>query len=428
MTRLRNLNPRGLFQRTQMVSLADSDLIDSAGRIRVSTPVNLFESIFEYGFNSLLWYKKELVNGTVTDDIPNSASKLSVTADIGSRALIQTKKYIRYLPGKSQLNLFAFVMGPTKPGISKFAAQGDDLNAIRLANRSGAVSFEIVSSILGLISVAQADWNIDKMNGGSARENPSKITLDIEIYQVMVIDFTAGVRVGFFVSGKPLYVHLFQTANVVPFPALRTANLPLRFEIINESSAEADVLCAIAAATASEGGFSNTRGIPTTVANLDEVTINRVNQPIFTIRPRKLLNGINNRASIDMTSFSAFARSQNMTFKLIYGGTLKKAGDVPLVDGDWTELTTPKAENIFGFTELVTTITGGIELDSIDVSAGATGNSSEMTAKETILSELPLTWDIDHVGYETITVVCNPIPLSSPSGTVRATLGGKAQF
>jgi hypothetical protein len=81
--------------------------------------------------------------------------------------------------------------------------------------------------------VAQGSWNVDPMNGSG----PSGVTLDFTKTQILWVDLqwlgVGRVRVGFDVNGTDYVAHEFLNSNTYTTPYMRTASLPVRYEIAN---------------------------------------------------------------------------------------------------------------------------------------------------------------------------------------------------
>ena len=90
-------------------TIKDSANLDAFSRVRVSTPVTLFESTFRYDL-APLQYEQITSSGTITHDATDSNALLSISAATGLAAL-QSYRWVRYQPGKSQLVLITFTLG-----------------------------------------------------------------------------------------------------------------------------------------------------------------------------------------------------------------------------------------------------------------------------------------------------------------------------
>lgn len=225
------------------IKSSDSPSIDAFGRWRVSNPQTLFDSknIFNdpgqtdaSQENQPLFYDNQEVSGSGTATVYNdnhASQSISVTGGIAGKRVRQTKMRFNYQPGKSQLILMTFNMNGGAPSFVR-----------RTYVTGSAVDNE----------VAQASWNLDKMDGSGA----SGITLDLTKIQILFIDYewlgVGRVRMGFVIDGKIYYAHEFNNANNLSVVYMSTPNLPLRSEI---SSNGASVY------TKGEGIFDDKNGL-----------------------------------------------------------------------------------------------------------------------------------------------------------------------
>jgi hypothetical protein len=121
------------------------------------------------------------------------------------------------------------------------------------------VSFVERSSVTGALvntPVAQASWNVDPMDGSG----PSGITLDLTKAQIMWMDFewlgVGTVRCGFVINGQFVPAHAFHHANIETTTYIKTASLPIRYEITNTSATDSNsTLKQICSTVISEEGY-----------------------------------------------------------------------------------------------------------------------------------------------------------------------------
>jgi hypothetical protein len=167
---------------------------------------------------------------------------------------------------------------------------GTDLAIVRRSSTSGSVVD---------VRVPQASWNLDAFNGSGA----SGITLDMTKAQILVIDLQwlgmGRVRVGFDINGAIMYAHQFLNANNLTVPYMKTANLPIRWEITNATTASAATsLLATCSAVISEGGFEEERGYSFAYTTPAAVSADTNGEYLVGIRPKETFNSITNRGQI----------------------------------------------------------------------------------------------------------------------------------
>lgn len=306
------------------VRYAEDRHIDAFGRLRVSEPVNLWTSEFEYNLHPLYFDAITAVNGTITH-LPNkSAASLAVTTESGSKAIIQTFEYFRYQPGKSHVIAMTFVADSQQANTDMRIGYFDDNNGIFL-ELTGASTINLVrrTKTSGSVvnnKVAQAAWNLDILDG----KGISKVLLDLTKGQLLWIDLQwlsqGRIRVGFDIGGSIIYVHEFLGANVLDVPTMTTANLPVRWEIINTGvGAASKTLTAICSTVISEGGVQIELGHSFSGGNsatfITAIGITAVN--LFSVRPATTFNSITNRVKVDFTGLDIFA-DDAMLWEIIY--------------------------------------------------------------------------------------------------------------
>lgn len=226
----------------EIIGFGDSGYIDAFGRLRVSSPQTLFDSknifnddgLADTVENQPLFYDNQQVSGSNTSTAYNanqSSQSIIVASGSAGKRVRQTKMRFNYQPGKSQLVIMTFNLNGGTPS---------------LVVRS-FVSGSVVDN-----EVAQANWNLDKMDGTGI----SKVNLDLTKTQILYIDYewlgVGRVRVGFVVDGHVYYAHEFLHANVETTAYMSTPNLPLRSEISSNGSG---------VYTKGEGIFDDSNGI-----------------------------------------------------------------------------------------------------------------------------------------------------------------------
>ncbi len=386
-----------------------SPVVDAFSRLRVSDPVALFDSTFQYDTQPLLWFTTTTTGGSETH-LPNESSiRLRVSTTSGASVIKQTKEYFRYQPGRSQFVLMTFVLGATNTNVKKRVGYFDANNGIFLQqDGAGVISFVRRTFVSGSAVdnvVNQADWNLDRLDG-SGVINPSGITFDATKTHILIIDLqwlgVGRVRVGFDIGGTIIYVHEFLHANVLSTVYMTTANLPLRYEIAATGAAGAQTdFIAICSGVTSEGGFSEERAFNFSADNgitLVSVTTRRA---ILSIRPKATFNSIVNRGTIVLAEIDMTTAGNPALWEVVYGGTL---GGVP-------SFASVDASSIVEKDVAGTTVTGGTVIKSGYCGTG--GATRVSLGTKDLDSRLPIV--LDPAG-------ANPINLSlvitSFTGTV----------
>jgi hypothetical protein len=232
-------------------------LTDAFGRVRTAQPLTLFDSSHRYRDNGL-WNTSTTSGGTAVFSPNEGLVNLNVTGTAGSEVLRETVKVFSYQPGKSLLVMNTFVMAPAQTNLRQRVGYFGTENGIYIQLRDNTLSFVERSLVTGVVTetvVPQASWNADTMDGNG----PSGITLDITKAQILFMDIEwlgeGTVRIGFIIDGNFIVCHRFNHANLITSTYITTASLPLRYEILNASTATATTLKQVCSSVISEGGY-----------------------------------------------------------------------------------------------------------------------------------------------------------------------------
>ena len=233
--------------------------LDAFGRLRVSTPLTLFDSSHRYRDNNL-WSSLTAVGGTYAFNQNQGLMDLTVSALSGSSVIRETTKVFAYQPGKSLLILNTFVFAPSATNLRQRTGYFGVDNGIYVQLDGGVVSFVERSLVNGSPStesiVPISAWNVDKLDG----TGPSGFTLDITKAQISWMDIewlgVGTVRCGFVIDGKFVHCHSFHHANRIASTYITTASLPLRYEITNKADTGVTrTMKQICSSVISEGGY-----------------------------------------------------------------------------------------------------------------------------------------------------------------------------
>jgi hypothetical protein len=232
---------------TTAIKFADSPSIDAFDRLRVSQPVTQFNS-------KLLWDKAPEI---YDEDTTGSGATTAVTAGSVTR---QSFRRFNYQPGKSQLVILTAGVGGLEANNTKQCGLFDDQNGLffEFTDTAGVVIRTYTSGSAVDTRVAQASWNIDKMDG----TGPSGYTVDWTKVQIFVIDFewlgVGRVRFGVVLDGILYYVHESSAANSGTLVYMTTPNLPIRYALDNDGTGGATNFDQICSTVMVEGGIDPT--------------------------------------------------------------------------------------------------------------------------------------------------------------------------
>ena len=341
---------------------------DAFGRARVGTPVTLFNSIFRYNAQPLLWDTVATGGGTATKTTNVSSVTLNTGGTTnGDGVYFQSHLYLRYEPGKSQLAMFTGLIGAKKSNVrSRYGYYDTNDGCYFEMDGTNGAAVNVRTSTSGSpvdAPILQANWNLDKMDG----TGNSGITIDFSKTQVFIIDLqwlgTGRVRFGFLIDGVLTYCHQINNANVLLLPYMNTAQLPVRAEIFNTGTAASGTTMSLVCCTViSEGGEEAPNALQFTANNGTSTTSVTTRRSILTIRPKTTFNSIPNHIPIQPINATLKSNSDAL-YEIVYGGTL--GGSPSFSDVDSTNSGVEK--DVAG-----TTVTGGVVLTSGYVPTGNT--------------------------------------------------------
>ena len=230
---------------------------DAFGRTRISQPLTLFDSSHRYRDNNL-W--EDLIVGTgstVGFATTQGLVNIGIGTTAGCSVIRETTKTFSYQPGKSLLILNTFVPATPKENLrQRIGYFGADNGLYFEINDTTPYFVERSLSTDTETSVAQDDWNIDKLDGTGV----SGVTLDISKAQILWMDIEwlglGTVRMGFVIDGQFIHCHSFHHANFIESTYITTASLPLRYEIANTGiTTSSSTLKQVCSTVISEGGY-----------------------------------------------------------------------------------------------------------------------------------------------------------------------------
>lgn len=391
---------------------------DAFQRIRISEATTIFDSQSQYDGQPLIFNTLTLNGGNIAHDINASSVLMTTTTDADSMALRQSKRYLRYQPGKSQLIFLTFTLAELQTNLYQEIGYGDDSNGIFFITENSEIFIMRRFRTTGTIvteRIAQADWNIDTFDGNG----PSTITLDPTKSHILVIDLewlgVGLVRVGFNIYGRTFYAHAFPHANLFPNVYMTTANLPVRWKIENTGvTAAPSGLRAICCSVMSEAGFENVRSLPfsthTPVAGIGGVGTTEV--AILGIRPKLTFKGQVNRVNIDPTEIYALALNAPVLIRVHYNSGI--------VGGSWVSV---DDESTIEYNTTIASFTNGRVIRGAFIAAesgGGGGNRLPSSVIGGFFSQLVMSLDIAGLVQDNILITAQRV---GPSGTATVVAG-----
>ncbi len=245
------------------VRYADSPNLDAFERLRVSNPLTIFDSKQIHDNQPLFWDERlESGAGIASAHSVDTASTVfTSTLNTAGKFTRQTFMRFNYQPGKSQQIVLTGILNRSGggTGVQRQLGLVDDNNGLFFEDDEGTIKVVRRTHVTGSPvdnKVAQANWNVDKMDG----TGPSGVTIDWTKGQIFFIDFKwlslGRVRMGLEVGGRAWVVHNFLSSNILDKPYMSTPNLPVRFQMITTGSSPASTMKCICATVVSEGGVA----------------------------------------------------------------------------------------------------------------------------------------------------------------------------
>ena len=378
---------------------------DAFGRLRTSEATTIFDSQFQYDLQPLIWEVSKTGSSTVTHLSAESAASMTTTTT-GDYAILQTKQYHRYQPGKSSAIFMTF---------ANLSAQNNALKQVGYFDNNCGIFLESVGGVYNLVrrtktsgtvvdnKTPQSSWNVDKFDG----TGPSGLTINFSKDQIFIIDLqwlgVGRVRVGFNINGVIYVAHEFLHANSLDTTYMQTANLLLRYALSANAPATFKPICS---AVVSEAGFEDDRGLPFSASNgvtPVNVNANTTRYHVLTIKPKLTFGGQENRGQIIIEQFDQLANATNTAiyYEVVYNPTFSTAISYTSVDansiveyavGDGTRL-----------------VVGGTVIDSGYIAG------TRVSAPASLTSKLPLTLSINGLSADNITIaVTRAVNVNTP--------------
>ena len=230
---------------------------DAFGRTRISQPLTLFDSSHRYRDNNL--WDQSVVGASSTVGFVTTQGLVDLTVGTANSDSVirETTKVFAYQPGKSLLVLNTFVPAIPKENLrQRIGYFGADNGMYFEVDGTDAFFVERSLSTGTQTRVAQADWNIDPLDGTGA----SGVTLNTSNAQILWMDIEwlglGTVRIGFVINGQFIHCHSFHHANLIQSTYITTASLPLRYEITNTGvTTGISTIKQVCSTVISEGGY-----------------------------------------------------------------------------------------------------------------------------------------------------------------------------
>lgn len=312
-TNLRNSSGTELATLTNRLKVeanfADDYTVTSIGALRTAEAHNVFESLFSFDKQPLIWDEVLTSGGTSTFNSNTNCIDMTVPTTSGASVVRQTFRRIRYNPSRTVQVLVAGTMGVGKANVVKRIGQYDTLDGV-FFEQDGTTTYVVRRTSTSGVAVdtrtAQSSWNIDKFDGTGT----SGITIDFSKHQLFYIQYAfqgfGDVVYGFYLNGKVRFCHRETIANTLSVPSLRTAHLPGRLEITNTgTSASSTTMSYNSFTVKNEGTDDEKEGQSRSYSSAPLKTVGTTTVPVLSVR---LGSGFS-RAVADILKTSIFVQT-----------------------------------------------------------------------------------------------------------------------
>lgn len=262
-----------------------ANMVDGFNRLRISNPQTVLEQNHVAGKNPQKVY--ENISGLATSvHRPDSSDILMSVTGTGS-VLRRTRKRAIYQPGKSLLVYMTGVLnnGSNDSTVTTKIGYYDDNDGYYFQYNNNVISIVERTSVSGSVVenvVNQFDWNVNRMNNFTTSNynlDPSKALIfwfNLEWLGVGICDC------GIVINKDFLTVHRFLHSNLLTTPYIRTASLPIAYEIISTGgSGSSTMICQTAI---SEGGHKLTGNINSVDMGTSTQNVSTTIEPLIVLR------------------------------------------------------------------------------------------------------------------------------------------------
>lgn len=295
--------------------------ITGFGETRVASPYLVGNYVNKYQLDDY-WYDTNIVGGGTVSHVPlQSAIELEVTAASGDKAQLRTNNYFRYQAGRSMLvRITGYCSDSGQTNQVRRWGMFDENDGLFFEQSGGTIYVVQRSSTSGSVvdtKVAQASWSKDVMDGTGG----SGITLDYTKGNIWEITFQwLGVGVvSFFINGT--LIHQFENPNSHAYPYMRTAVLPLSWDVENTGASATGGYTYICGSVSVEGG-AELPEYTFCAYNAGDVIIDETEAPILSIRPSATFNSIENRMALIPIFATISTDGARASYRIVLNGTL----------------------------------------------------------------------------------------------------------
>ena len=337
----------------------------SKGSLKVSNPEVSFFNTFQYGIETDIW-DTALQNGGTAVFLPDiSGVTMTVTSQLNSQVIRQTRNVMRYIPGRNTELTFAVRLTSPVAGIRRRFGLFNGIDGFYFEDNGGDYACAFINSDGStpyIERVSRANWNGDKLDGCGA----SKIIANAESIQIVSFDYEwyggGQIIFKFIINGMSITIHTFNTANRLSFPWSKTPFLPIRIELTNTTGvAGTHVMYQGSNSLISQGSTQKLGISESLLTSLDgyKVALAKTFYPVINIR----LKSTNLQGVVFPSYFQAGTLDNtNIFYKILRNATI--------VGGSWISNPDPNSFIEYNLTS-ITPVTDGIQLDAGYIATGS---------------------------------------------------------
>ncbi len=338
------------------INFANDYTTTAMGALRIASTQNVFESLFSFDKQPLIWDEVLTSGGTSTFNSNTNSVDMTVPTTSGASVVRQTFRRIRYNPSRTVQFLAAGNLGLPKANVRKRIGQFDTLDGLFFEHDGLNVNLVVRSSTSGAAvdtQIPQANWNIDKFDG----TGPSGVTIDFSKHQLFYIQYAfqgfGDICFGFYHDGGVKFCHRQRISNVLTVPFMRTAHLPCRVEITNTGTSASNTTISYNSTTVkNEGEDADQEGQVRSYSSAPLKTVNTTTVPVISVR----LTSSRVRAIADIIATTIFVQTvDEVIWSVHINPTL--TGATFAIAASYTDLDTA-ATAMTGGTELISGILG----------------------------------------------------------------------
>ena len=213
----------------------------SKNRLKVSNYEIIGFNSYQYSKDTDIW--DEQITGTASSSLNTYYGMIDMTVSgaAGSEVIRQTRRVVRYIPGRQTEISMGVIFGAPTIGVRRRFGIFDAYNGAYFED-GGDGNYYVVcrrNTPTGIVEerMGRESWNVDKLDG----TGPSGITANPMAVQLMVIEYEwygAGqVEFKFVIDNNAYPVHQFNHGNISLQPWSAPPFLPVRAELTNVSGA-----------------------------------------------------------------------------------------------------------------------------------------------------------------------------------------------